>query len=94
MKIWGNIPKVFGVYNNASKVDKSSRVGEVASRKDELTISGTAKDFNVAMKAVRQVPDIRQDKVNAILNKMENGNYSVPVSDVAQKIAESLNQKM
>lgn len=94
MKIWGNIPKVSGIYNNASKVDKSSRVGEVASRKDELTISGTAKDFNVAMKAVRQVPDIRQDKVDAILNKMENGNYSVPVSDVAQKIAESLNQKM
>ncbi len=90
MKIWGNIPKVSGVYGNTSKIDKLSRVSEVASKKDELTISGTAQDFNVVMKALRQVPDVRQEKVNDILQKMEHREYSVTSRDVAAKIVEAM----
>ncbi len=93
MKIWGNIPNVSGVYGNANKVGRPSKVGEVASKKDELTISGAAKDFNVVMKALRQVPDIREDRVNEVLQKMENGNYSVSSGDIAGKMVESLNFK-
>ena len=58
----------------------------MASRKDELTISGVAKDFTVAMKALKRVPDIRQDRVNEILQKMENDEYSVSAENVAKKI--------
>lgn len=93
MKIWGNIPKVSGVYGNTSKIDKPSRVGEVSSKKDELTISGAAKDFNVVMKALRKVPDIRQDKVNDISQKMERGEYSVESSEVADKIVDALKNR-
>ncbi len=90
MKIWGNIPKVSGVYGNTSKIDRLSRASEVASKKDELTISGTAQDFSVAMKAVRQVPDVRLDKVNDVLQKMERREYSVTSRDVAAKIVEAM----
>jgi negative regulator of flagellin synthesis FlgM len=91
MKIWGNIPKVSGIYGSTNKVDRTSKLGKVASKKDELTISGAAKDFNVVMKALRQVPDIREDRVNEILQKMENGNYSVSSSDIADKMIKTLN---
>ena len=86
MKIWGNIPKVSGIYGNTSKIDRPNKVGEASAKKDELSISGTAKDFSVAMKAVRQVPDVRQEKINEIIQKMEHGDYSVKASEVAEKI--------
>lgn len=86
MKIWGNIPKVSGVYGNTSKVDRYAKVGETSSKKDELSISGTAKDFSVAMRAVQQVPDVRQEKINEIIQKMDRGEYSVKASEVAEKI--------
>ncbi len=93
MKIWGNIPKVTGVYGNTGKIDKQAKVGEVASKKDEFSISGTAKDFTSIMKALRQIPDIRQDKVDEITQKIERGQYSVKATDVAGKIVESLETK-
>lgn len=91
MKIWGDIPKVSGIYGNVSKVDRTSNLGKVASKKDELTISGAAKDFNVVIKALRDVPDVREDRVNEILQKMESGNYSVSSSDIADKMLQTLN---
>lgn len=91
MKIWGNIPKVSGVYGNTGKFDKPVKVGEASSKKDELSISGTAKDFGIAMKKLRQIPDVRQDKINEIIQKMDCGNYSVKASDVAEKIVTSFN---
>lgn len=93
MKIWGNIPKVSGVYGNSGKFSKPSKVGEVTSKKDEFSISGTAKDFSSVMKILRQVPDIRQDKVDEIKQKIERGQYSVKASDVAEKIVGSLQEK-
>jgi negative regulator of flagellin synthesis FlgM len=45
------------------------------------------------MKALRQIPDIRQDKVDEIAQKIERGQYSVKSSDVAGKIVESLQAK-
>ena len=86
MKIWGNIPKVSGIYGNTGKIDRYTKVGEASSKKDELSISGTAKDFSVAMKAVRQVPDVRQEKINEIIQKMDRGEYKVKPSEVAEKI--------
>lgn len=90
MKILGDIPKVSGVYGNAGKIGKPSKVGEVSSKKDEFSISGTAKDFTNVMKALRQIPDIRQDRVEEIKQKIELGEYSVKASDVADRIVESL----
>ncbi|MCX7774183.1 MAG: flagellar biosynthesis anti-sigma factor FlgM [Clostridia bacterium] len=93
MKIWGNVPNVSGVYGNTSKINKTTKVGEVASKKDELSISGAAKDFSVVMKALRQVPDVRMDKVNEIAQKMERGEYNVSAKDVAGKMVDSLTSR-
>lgn len=94
MKIWGEVPKVSGIYGNAGKVENLSKNHFVASRKDELTLSGPARDFSVVMKAVREVPDIRKDKVDAILEKMNNGEYSVSAKEVATKITDLMLKKI
>ncbi len=86
MKIWGNIPKVSGIYGNTNKIERPTKLEEASSKRDELLISGTAKDFSVAMKAVRQVSDVRQEKINEIIQKMDRGDYSVKATDVAERI--------
>lgn len=93
MKIWGNVPKVSGVYGNSTKVDKLSKTNGVASSKDELTISGAAKDFSVVLKALKAVPDVRQDKVEEISKKMDSGEYNVSSSDVSSRIVDMLKNK-
>jgi len=94
MRIWGDIPKVTGVYGNAGKTEKLARSQSAASRKDELTLSGSARDFSIVMKALKDVPDIRKDKVEAISKKIESGEYSVPAEDVAAKIVEMMMGKV
>ncbi|NLX64563.1 MAG: flagellar biosynthesis anti-sigma factor FlgM [Clostridiaceae bacterium] len=89
MKIWGDIPKVPGIYGSTGKISRYTKTGEVLSKKDELSISGTAKDFSIALKAVKQIPDVRQGRINEIVQKMERGEYSVKASEVAEKILEA-----
>lgn len=93
MKIWGNVPSVTGVYGSKGKIDRTAQVQGAASKRDELSISGTAKDYSVVMKALQQVPDVRQDKIDEISKKIESGNYSVSSTDIADKIISSLISK-
>lgn len=90
MRISGDGPKITPVYGGAKKIGQAYGVASVAPKKDELTISGAAKDFQTVMKALKDVPDVRQDKVSEIGSQMESGTYSVDSGDVSSKIIESL----
>lgn len=90
MKIWGDVPKVPGVYGSTNKIDKPSKTNTVASKKDELTLSGEARDFAAVMKALKSVPNVRQDKADAISSKIESGAYSVTSKDIAAKIPDMI----
>jgi len=95
MKIWGNIPKIMGVYGKQKNVNKSGRTQGVSQKKDVLSISNQAKDFQTVMKALKDVPDVRQDKVNDLAERYQSGNYDVSGRDIADKIAKSiLNKKV
>lgn len=86
MRIWGDNPRVFGIYNQQNTVGKIEKSDKVASRKDEYKVSGQAKDFQVVMKALRDIPDIRQDKVREISGKIASGCYKVESKDISDKI--------
>jgi len=90
MKIWGDNPKVFGIYNQLNPVGKVTQRDVVASKKDEFKISGLAKDYQVAMKALRNIPDIRLEKVQDITRKIESGQYNVKAEDIAERIIQNL----
>jgi negative regulator of flagellin synthesis FlgM len=93
MKIWGDNPRVFGVYNQTTPVGKVKKHESVASRKDEYKVSSQARDYQSVMKALRNIPDIRQDKVNEISGKIEAGSYKVQARDVSDKIIRMLSRK-
>jgi negative regulator of flagellin synthesis FlgM len=93
MKIWDGIPKVGHVYEGPKGVKKTEKTGSVASNRDELSISSQAKDIQTAMKALKDIPDIRKDKVEAIQKKIEAGTYQVREEDIADKILKSIAEK-
>jgi len=93
MKILGNITRITGVYDaqkNLSRIEKSSGV---SSKKDVVSISSEAKDFQTVLKTLKEVPDIRVDKINEVSEKFESGSYNVSGRDVADKIVKSLIDK-
>ncbi len=93
MKIWGDNPRVSGVYNQTTPVGKVNRQEKVSSRKDEYQVSNQARDYQSVMKALRNIPDIRQDKVNELSRKIETGGYKVEARDISEKIVRKLSGK-
>jgi len=72
-----------------SKIQPVSKVG----RKDEVALSSVAKDFQAAYKLLSTTPDIREDKVDDIKERIRSGSYTVNAEEVADKILSSLDLK-
>ncbi len=78
-------------FNKISELYKANTVKSTAKVKsssftDTLEISQTAKDYQVAKQIIASTPDIRENKVNEIKERMEAGTYNVTVQDVAEKL--------
>ena len=86
MRITGGIQNVSEIYTKENRVNKINNVDKVEAPKDDVKISATGKDFSIAMNAVKNVPDVREDKVNDIRSRIENGTYNVSGKDVAEKL--------
>lgn len=93
MKIWGEIPKILGVYNKQKNVNKVDKASPVSSKKDIVSISNNAKDSQNIMKALKDVPDIRMEKVREISERYETGKYNINGKDVADNILKSVLDK-
>lgn len=86
-----NIQRVAQLYNKS--IRKTNKVSE-NDISDQLEISQAGRDFQIAKKAVKQTDDVREDLVNDIKNRMDNGEYSVSSDDFAAKVIERYNQFM
>lgn len=94
MKINGSgIERIIAIYKKQGienkKAGKISGAG-AASKADKIELSREAKDFQVALQAYRELPEIRESKVEEIKSKIAAGTYSVDAEQVADKIVESL----
>lgn len=70
--------------NQAQKMDKTERV----TRRDEVQISSLGADYQIAKQAMKDIPDVRKDKIAAIKAGMEAGTYKVDSSNFADKLYE------
>ena len=89
MKIWGNIPGASGIYNKQKKVNMVNGVSGVSFKNDVVSISNKAKDYQLAMKHIKDIPDFRKEKVEEYSKKINSGNYDVRGKDIADKIIRS-----
>lgn len=72
-------------YNAANKT-KSASMGS-----DQLSISQTGYNYQVAKSAVKQASDVREDKVAQLKAQIQAGTYSVSPDDFASKLLEKYN---
>ena len=84
--------------NNIYETYKKQSIAQVkpptkTQKKDEVALSKTAKDFQAVYKLLNATPDIRQDKVDDIKEKINAGNYNVKAEEVAEKILARLDLK-
>ena len=78
------INQISQIYKPAG-TKKVERAGEVKSR-DAYEISQSAKDYQVAKKAVSEAPDVREEKVAQLKEALASGNYNVSAQEIAEKI--------
>ena len=79
-----NLLNTTNIYNKNTKNDK--KIERTIKNNDSFTVSDKARDFQSVLKAVSSSPDIREEKVNNILNKIQEGSYNVSAEDIAEKL--------
>lgn len=94
MKVNGNKP-----LENQDSIIKIKEIrtdvkGKVIEKKNELIdkvdISGTGRDIAALMNEINKLPDVRTDRIKAIKEAIETGNYNIDVKKVAEKIISEL----
>lgn len=76
--------QINSIYDTKQKA-KTQAAKKITSR-DEVYISSTGRDYQVARQAVLAAPDIREDKVNQIRSRIEAGTYQVSSESFAAKL--------
>ncbi len=91
MKIYNNpnVTKAMNIYNS-SKKNSTEATTKINQAKDQLQLSENAKEFQIAMKAFKDLPDIRESKVSELRQKIQQGTYNVSGKEVADKILANL----
>jgi negative regulator of flagellin synthesis FlgM len=59
---------------------------EKATKTDNVQISSLGKDIQVAKQAVKNAPDIREDVIAPLKEKVQNGTYDVSADKFADKM--------
>lgn len=79
------------IYNKTSKSDKSQRkVNTKAS--DQLEISSTGRDYQVAKQAVASCADVREEITAPLRKSIQAGTYEVSAEKFADKLLQRLEE--
>lgn len=82
----GTINMMNQIYGTGKTAKSGTTAAGFSSFKDEISLSATAKDMQVAKNALNAVPDVREAKIADIKSRMESGTYDVSVEDFAAKL--------
>ena len=85
-----NIYKALKLYNSQKRT-KDIKTSAKAEKKDKLSLSSKAIEYQIAMKALKNVPDIRKDKVEEIKRQIETGTYKIDSGKIVEKMFENVN---
>ena len=85
-------------YNQVAQLYQTSNTKNVASTskassmgRDEVQISSTGRDIQVAKQSVSEASDIREDLVADIKQQIKDGTYEVSTDDFADKLLAQYN---
>lgn len=89
MKINGQMPiqKILKTYEQNHRVEKSKK--KPTTETDRVEISEKAREIQVAMKALADVPEIREERVREIKEAIENDTYKPTGKDIVDQLFKS-----
>lgn len=80
---------VFQVYNKNTSANKI-KTDKTAKDTDQFKISEKAVEFQYGLQKLKNVEDIRMDKVETIKAQIQAGTYHVDGKKIAEKILDSI----
>lgn len=81
--------RILSIYENMTA--KKAKPSQKKIEKDEIEISERAQDYQFAIRKLKELPDIRQDKVDKIKEQIQTGTYNVEGREIVDKIYENIN---
>lgn len=72
--------------NEGLRQEAERTVGGVAAPEERVDLSTKARDVQTIKKALAGLPDIREEKVQELKNRIETGTYNVSGEKIAGKI--------
>lgn len=78
--------KTYADQNKTGKVTKENKGDGVSPKRDEIVLSSTAQEFAHTLQALRNMPEVRQEKVDELNRRIEAGQYDVGARDIADKM--------
>lgn len=79
-----NVLKVYGENSNVKK-SKPEKPGQ-GQCKDEVVLSSQAQEFAQILQDIKQMPEVREDKVKELSERIHSGNYHIDAKEVAEKM--------
>lgn len=78
----GKIGSVMKTY----EVTRSKKSEKSYMKKDEVLISEFGKEYQIALKELKKLPDVREEKVSKIKESIENGSYKIDFDKLAESM--------
>lgn len=93
MKIYdvSKVQRVMKAYDK--NIKKTEKVNKSTFKEDKIEISDEARYIQTAMKAFKELPDVRDDKVKDIKKEISEGTYNPSAKDVVEKMLKDLGKK-
>lgn len=78
--------QVAQIYQATSTKNTQATTGTTKAARDQISISSTGRDYQIAKQSVAEATGIREDLVADIKEKMKAGTYEVSTDDFADKL--------
>lgn len=86
MKIDGSSISPIGSVQAATKVSQVNRNNSLNSQQDKIAVSENAQVYQKLVQQVKELPDIREDKVKTISEQIARGEFSLDAESIAASI--------
>lgn len=84
------INKILNIYNNQGNVSKITKTDKTK-KIDQLNISSTGRDFQIAMDEIKNKPEVRTEKIEELRKQIQAGTYKVDAKAIADKMISDAN---
>lgn len=84
-----SIAKIYGEQNKITKNNSVAKAGSLQ-QPDEVILSSQAQEVGQVYKAMKNVPEVRADKVKEFSDKIAAGAYHVDAKEIAERMLDGI----